>query len=259
MPGTPSHIRLSRDDVSFYQYRFEEQPGVWKNATCGYLIQGNSRSWQVPRSEWVISVYEAMDGDTPVVRVEAAAFHVVSNDRKVAVEVRSPITALTFTLKDQGNPLTATIIGRPTRLGGEINATLKTAPAQELLRAFYRGEPVKISLTYLDSAPEVLEVRNWYVASAPFVIADGPPATPTPIGDYLHECLSSLHPGPAGAQYIVAELGPLPGVDYHQPGPIDWWAPSGSFCFGPQGEPGHCGVPEQGETQRPRPDPLRPQ
>jgi len=258
VPGTPSHIRLDHNDVSFYQYRFEEEPGVWKNATCGYLIQGNSHSWQVPRSEWVISVYEVMDSNTPVVRVELAAFRVVSNDRKVAVERRPPITALTFTLKDQGNPLTATIIGQPARLSDEINATLETALAQELFKAFYRGEPVEISLTYQDGATEVLEVRNWYVASAPFVIDDGPPAVASPIGDYFHECLSSLHPAPAGVRYTIDELGPLPGVDYHQPGPIDWWGPPGTFCFGPHGEPGRCGAPEQGETRRPRSD-LSPQ
>jgi hypothetical protein len=122
VPGTPIHTRLSEGDVSFYEYSFVEKPRTWENATCGFIIQGNSNSWQVPRPEWTISVYEVMDNDTPVVRVEAAAVRVLSNDRKAPVEPRAPITGLVFTPKGRGQPLTAHIIGEPSRLSGEINA-----------------------------------------------------------------------------------------------------------------------------------------
>ena len=242
LPGTPPRTRLSQGDVSFYEYRFEERPQVWNNATCGFMIQGNSNSWQVPRPEWAISVYEVMDKDTPVVRVEAATFRVVSNDRKAPVEPRAPITALVFTPKGRGEPLTANISGEPSTLSGEINATLDTAPAQGLFKALSWGEPVEISLTYQDGATDMLEVRNWYVARGLswYVDQGRPYLDHVVIGDYFHDCLKSLRPGPAGARYVMEQLGPLLGA-------IGWWAPPGSFCFGPNGEPGHCPVPDKSE------------
>ncbi len=261
VPESKQPTNLSHDDVSFYQYRFEEEPGVWKNATCGYLIRGNSYSWHIPRPEWAISVYEVMDNNTPVVRVDAAAFRVVSNDRKAPVETRPPITHLTFTLKDRGDPLTARIVGPASPLSGEINATLETASAQKLFKAFTWAEPVEVSLTYQDGATEVLEVQSWYVADSDWF-------GPIPTGGFFNECLKALRPGPAGLRYFVDELGPLPitsrgGLhppDNHpRPGPIGWWTPPGSFCFGPHGEPGRCELPRQDEGQRPRPDLSPPQ
>jgi len=221
------------------------------------MIQGNSYSWRVPRPEWVISVYEVMDKDTPVVRVEAAAFRVLSNDRKAPVEPHPPIIALTFTPKGRGEPMTANIIGQPNRMSGEINATLETAPAQRLFKAFSWGDPIEISLTYQDGATDMLEVRNWYVATdfSYYVDKGRSYLDRGPEGDYFHECLKSLRPGPAGVRYVVNELGPLPltgngglePANTHEPGPIGWWAPPGSFCFGPHGEAGRCPVREQGE------------
>jgi hypothetical protein len=256
-PGTPPHTALSQDDVSFYEYSFEQKPHVWNNATCGFMIQGNSYSWQVPRPEWAISVYEVMDKDTPVVRVEAAAFRVVSNDRKAPVETRPPITAMTFMLKGRGEPLTANIVGEPNGLSGEINATLETAPAQGLFKALSWGKPIEVSLTYQDGATDMLEVRNWYVARDFYYYVDKGRSylDRGPEGDYFHECLKSLRPGPAGVRYVVNELGPLPIIsgsgfkpaNAHAPGPIGWWTPPGSFCFGPHGEPGTCPMSVSGE------------
>jgi hypothetical protein len=239
-PGTPSHTRLSPFDVSFYGYSFEEKPHIWNNATCGFLIRGNHYSWQVPRPEWTISVYEVMDNATPVVRVEAAAFRALTGDRKAPVEPRAPITALAFTLGGHGEPLTADIVGAPSGPSGEINATLETVPAQALFKAFSLGEPVEISLTYQDGATDVLEVRNWYVATS-FYYPGQVYSDHGPRDGYFLECLRSLRPAPAGVRYVVNELGPLP-----PPGAgIAWWSPPGSFCFGPRGEPGRCPVPEQ--------------
>lgn len=248
-PETPSRTRLSQDDVSFYEYSFEEKPRIWNNATCGFLIQGNSDSWHVPSPGWTLSVYEVMDNGTPVVRVEAAAFRVLSHDQKAPVEPRAPITALAFTLKGRGEQLTANITGEPSRLSGEITATLETAPAQGLFKALSRGDPVEISLTYQDGATDVLQVRNWYVARGYYYFVDKGRGylERGPIGDYFHDCLKSLRPGPAGVRYVVNQLGPLPLS--HSGGPIGWWSPPGSFCFGPHGEPGNCPAPE--ETKKP--------
>jgi len=256
-PGTPPHTALSQDDVSFYEYSFEQEPHVWNNATCGFMIQGNSYSWQVPRPEWAISVYEVMDKDTPVVRVEAAAFRVVSNDRKAPVEPRAPITGLAFALKGRGEPLPANVVGQPNKLSGAINATLDTAPAQGLFKALSWGEPVEVSLAYQDGEKDLLEVHNWYVARGlSWDVDQGRQYLDhVVIGDYFHDCLKSLRPGPAGLRYVINELGPLPltgngglePANTHEPGPIGWWAPPGSFCFGPHGEAGRCPVRERGQ------------
>jgi hypothetical protein len=247
-PEKPTRIGLSWNDVSFYQYSFEEESRFW-NAACGFLIQGNSYSWQIPRPGWAISVYEVMDNDRPVVRVDAAAFRVVSNEPKAPVETRPPITALTFTLQGRRQSLTAKIVGQSNPQTGEINATLETAPAQEVFQAFYYGKPIEISLTYRDGATEVLEVRNWWVAK----LFDPPTRHSfTTDGDYVQQCVKSLHRAPAGAQYVIYQLGPLPITNRgglhpentHLAGPIGWWTPPGSFCFGPHGEPGRCGTRE---------------
>ena len=131
LPGTPGHTALSHDDVSFYKYSFEEKPRVWNNATCGFLIQGNSYSWQVPRPEWTISVYEVMDNDMLAVEVEVAAFGVVSTigkPRRKCSAIAGP------------SLLIANISGSAQQNEPERSTrTLETAPAEGLFRAFSQG------------------------------------------------------------------------------------------------------------------------
>ncbi len=196
-PGTSPHIMLLRNDVTFSERYFRVGSRYW-TATCGYAILGNHLSPEVPRSEWAITVDEVMRGDTPIVRVRAVAFQVVSQERNGLVKERPPITALSFTLKGGGEPLIARIAGRRSGVNA-INATLETAPAQRLFEAFYDAEPIEISVTYQDGAVEVLEVRNWSESE----IAAG--------FNYLHRCLENLHPAPAGAHYFIYALSSGPG------------------------------------------------
>lgn len=188
-PGTSSHIALSRNDVTFNQEYFQLGSQYW-TATCGYSILGNHLSQKVPRSEWAVSVDEMMQADAPVVRVRAAAFEVLSKERNSLVKMRPPITALTFTLQDGGEPLATRIIGQPNRINA-ITAMLDTAAAKRLFEAFYGAEPIEISLTYADGTLEVLEVRNWSDVES----ASG--------FNYLRRCLEFLHPAPAGAPRFI--------------------------------------------------------
>jgi hypothetical protein len=223
---TPPPITLSPNDVSFYEHIFGPEFHVWnRTATCGYQILGNSQSRRVPRPGWAISIDEVMDNDTPFVRVRGASFRVVTKDGKPSVETRPPIRALAFTLKAGGEPLITRIVGRP-NADNSINGILETAPAQQLLEAFYNAQPIAVSLTYQDGATEVLEVRNW----KPGASDDG--------FEYLPQCLKNLHPLLPGVRYFVYELGPA-----DPSGPIRWGTKKQSYCFKPTGKPDSCTPP----------------
>jgi hypothetical protein len=192
-PATQPPIKLSENDVFFHERVFRVGSRYW-SGMCGYTIHGNHDSTQVPRPEWAISIDEFMDRDTPVVRVRAVAFEVVSKERDSPRRPRPPIKALTFTLAGEREPLTAHIVGQPSG-DNAVEATLETPLAQELLEAFYDAQPIKISLTYQDDATEVLEVHAW---------ADRRKFTG--LNGYLHQCLQRLDPVPAGVKEVKYKL-----------------------------------------------------
>jgi hypothetical protein len=188
-----SAVSLSRNDVLFNEHVFRVGSRYW-SGMCGFTIHGNYDSRQVPRPEWAISIDELMDGDTPVVRVHAAKFEVVSEARDSPRKPLAPITALAFTLKGEQAPLVAQFAAE----GGRTNAmtaTLETTAAQRLLEAFYGAQPIKISLTYQDGASEVLNVRNWSDLRQ-F----------TGLNGYLHQCLERLNTVPDGVKEIKYTL-----------------------------------------------------
>ena len=92
VPESKQPTNLSHDDVSFYQYRFEEEPGVWKNATCGYLIRGNSYSWHIPDQNGRSVSMRSWTATPRPSSGRHGSSRVVSNDRKAPVETRPPIT-----------------------------------------------------------------------------------------------------------------------------------------------------------------------
>ncbi len=175
---------------------------------CGYTIHGNYDARQVPRPEWAISIDELVDADTPVVRVRAAAFEVVSPERDSPRQPCPPITALTFTLEGEREPLTAHIGGR-TSGDNVVEGTLETASAQGLFTAFYEARPIKISLTYPNGATELLEVRGW---------ADRRQFTG--LNGYLHQCMERLDPVPVGVKelrYTLVSSGRAYGFGFESP------------------------------------------
>lgn len=206
-PATRPPIRLSENDVLFHERVFRIGSRYW-SGMCGYMIRGNYDSRQVPRPEWAISIDELMDRDTPVVRVRAVAFEVTSNGSEAPRKARSPITALTFAVEGEREPLTARIIGRPSE-GNVVEAALETAPAQKLLEALYDAQSIEISVTYQDAATEVLEVRGW-VDHRQF----------TGLNGYLHQCLERLDPVPAGVKelsYTLVSPGRAYGFGFESP------------------------------------------
>jgi len=192
-PSTQPRVSLSRNDVLFRERVFSVGSRYW-SGMCGFTIHGNYDSGQVPRPEWTISIEELMDGDTPVVRVRAARFEVMSKEGNHARKPSAPITALTFAREGEREPLIGHIVGPPSRTNA-ITATLETAAGQRLLEAFYDARPVTISLTYQDGATEALEVRNWSDLRQ-F----------TGLNGYLHQCLEHLNPVPPGAREVTYTL-----------------------------------------------------
>ncbi len=206
-PSTQSPIKLSGNDVVFHERVFSVGSRYW-SGMCGYTIHGNYDSRRVPRPEWAISIDELVDGDAPVVRVSAVAFEVVSRERDSSRQLRPPITALTFTLEGEREPLTADIGGR-TSGDNVVEATLETAAAQGLFAALYEARPIKISLTYQNGMTDLLEVRSW---------ADRRQFTG--LNGYLHQCLERLDPVPAGVKelrYKLVSSGRGYGFGYESP------------------------------------------
>lgn len=186
LSGLRPPIELLQNDVSFYERLFPAGPYKNWSGMCGFVIQGNLRSQEIPRPQWLIDIAEFMDGDKHVVGVRAMAFDVVSNARDAPRRPRSPITALSFTFDGESEPLAAHIIGQTGR--DPMAATLETAPGRKLLEAFYDAQPIRISLTHQDGATEMLEVRNW-ADRGDYVGLNG----------YLHQCLEHLRAVPPGA------------------------------------------------------------
>jgi hypothetical protein len=214
-----SAIEVSPHDVAVYSHS-----GLvgsrYRNATCGYTILANHSSRQFPRPEWAIDVYEVMDDDTPVFRVTASAFRVVSKNRNAAVEARAPITALSFTLQGHGAPLTADIkhSGGP---GGGINATLEPVAALELLQALYRGYAIEISAELQDGTTDVLEVHNWSSANVDWKLG------------YFQDCVYQLSPVQAGVRYYLYEF-------VFGPGGLQSLHSDVAYCFGADDVAGLC-------------------
>ncbi len=244
--ATPPVISLPNHDVSFYQYSFEKD-SRFVNTTCGFLIHGNSLSWEIPRPEWVINLYEVMDSGKVAARVDVATFRVLSDDAKAQVETRPPVTAISFTVGGQSVPVEARIVGRPKPFSGEVSATLEMASAQQVFDALYRADPVTIALAYQGGAQETLEVHKWWASQ----LFDPPTGKSFPAeGNFVQQCLQALEPAPAaGTQFVIYQLGPIPITNEggfhpkaHKPGPIGWWSPPGAYCYGASGTTARCGA-----------------
>jgi hypothetical protein len=194
-PGMPPPVRLSVNDVYFDSHEFKVGTQTW-NGMCGYTIQGNYRSGEVPRPEWAINIDEVVEDGTPVVRVRAGAFEVVSRGRDAPRKPRPPITAISFMFKGERAPLAAPIVAG-TDQADTVEARLAAGPGQKLLEAIYDTQPIFVSLSYADGARDALEVRSW----SDHEIFWGP-------NGYLHQCLEHLRPVPAGVKVTDHSFAP---------------------------------------------------
>jgi len=146
---------------------------------------------------------------------DAGAFEVVSKEPNAFRKPRPPITALRFTLEGEREPLTAQLIGQPSRIN-VVRAALEIAPAKELLAALHDAQEITISLSYLDGASDTLILRNWV---PPLYVP--PSLVPVNAGDaisginFLHSCLERLGPVPGGPSGFTA--GYVPGVPINYP------------------------------------------
>ena len=179
---------LAQNDVFFTARWFRGNPSEVWSAMCGFAIHGNYLSHDVPRPVWELNIEEFMAGATPVIAVSGGAFEVVSKDTKAARKPRAPITALSFTMEGEQQPLTARLVGQPNG-DNAVKALLETAPAQRLLLALYDARLITISIGYQDGTTELLRVRNWKDRSH----VSG-------FEHYLQHCTRLLHPLPPGVR-----------------------------------------------------------
>jgi hypothetical protein len=193
-------IILDSGDI-YFQYRAEApaatgaqgQAAASSPGLCGYGIRGNYGSTANPRVEWDINIDEILLGTSRVAGVTAGTFDVAGTQRKP----RAPITALSFSVEGDPQPIAARIVGAPNADNG-IEGLLETAPAYKLLTAFSEPRLITIRLKYADDRSEVLQIR-------------GSPDSHTVSGgrssSYFSECLrgytpspGSLNPAPAGSK-----------------------------------------------------------
>jgi hypothetical protein len=149
--ASPTRVTLGPEDV-YFLYR----PVHAGSGLCGFQIRGNHFSRAIPRPEWDMNIDEIVQGDTHVAGVSAGTFQVVSKDER---KPRPPITALTFTVDGNNEPVVAHIVGAPSDANA-LRAMVDLEPAARLFMAFYSGQRVTIALNYQDGAAELLEVRT---------------------------------------------------------------------------------------------------
>jgi len=147
-------VFLSDSDL-YFQYR----PVQGGAGMCGFQIRGNHRSGRTPRPEWDINIDELVAGGTRIAGISAGAFEVTSNHRKIARKPRAPISALSFALPGDNQPIVATIVGAPNEANA-VRAMMEAEPALRLFIALRSGRLITISLTYQDGTGDVLQIRG---------------------------------------------------------------------------------------------------
>jgi hypothetical protein len=155
----PAPVKLSENDV-WFQWRVAKTGMKYQETLCGFHIEGNHLSSDVPRPEWDLNIDQLPADDKVVVGVSAGAFVVTSKDKHQDRQPRPPITALSFTVAGNAEPISARIVGPPSAVNA-IRAIIDTEPAARLFSGFYDAQPVTISITYQDGATDQLLVENW--------------------------------------------------------------------------------------------------
>ncbi len=128
-----------------------------KSGVCGFMIIGNHLNRANPHVVWDINIDEVWQGDTRVAGYTAGTFDVVDGKRIP----RAPITALTFGVEGQAEPVLTRLVGPPNADHG-IKGIIELDRAKVLFDGFSEEKWITITLTYADSTSEILRTRGFH-------------------------------------------------------------------------------------------------
>ncbi len=193
-PPAAAPVKLSENDV-WFQWRVAKTGTKYQETMCGFHIEGNHLSGEVPRPEWDLNIDQLPADGQVVVGVSAGAFLVTSKDRHQDRQPRPPIVALSFTVAGDAAPISARIVGQPLAANA-IRALIDTDAGARLFAAFYDAQPVTISIAYQDGAADQLLVENWKDRSKFASDKNG----------YLHQCQEGLRKAVPATGHVGSRL-----------------------------------------------------
>ena len=187
-------MKLSENDV-WFQWRVAKTGTKYQETMCGFHIEGNHLSSDVPRPEWDLNIDQLAADDKIVVGVSAGAFIVTSKDKHQDRQPRPPIVALSFTVAGNAEPISARIVGPPSAVNA-IRAIIDAEPGARLFSALYDAQPVSIALQYQDGTSDQLLVENWKDHHKFAGDKNG----------YLHQCQEGMSKARAASGHVGSRL-----------------------------------------------------
>ena len=128
-----------------------------KSGVCGFMILGNHLSRQSPKVEWDINIDEVWKGTERAAGYSAGSFDVVDHKRTP----RAPITAVTFAIDGQPDPITTQLLGPPNADGG-VRGKIELDRAHVLFEALSLEKWISITLKYADGNGDILRTRGYH-------------------------------------------------------------------------------------------------
>ena len=193
-PTAAAPVKLSENDV-WFQWRIAKAGTKYQETMCGFKIEGNHLSGDIPRPEWDINIDQLPTGDQVVVGISAGAFEVVSKDKHQDRKPKPPISMLSFAVAGDANPIVARIVPPPSAVNA-IRAILDSEPGARLFSALYEAKPITISIGYEGGGTDLLLLQNWHDHMKFASDKNG----------YLHQCQQGMKKATAGPEHIGSRL-----------------------------------------------------
>ena len=187
-------VKLSENDV-WFQWRVAKAGTKYQETMCGFKIEGNHLSSDIPRPEWDLNIDQLPAGDKVVVGISAGAFEVVSKDKHVDRKPKPPIVTLSFAVAGDAEPIIARIVPPPSAVNA-IRAILDSEPGARLFSALYEAKPITISIGYQDGATDLLLLENWHDHMKFAGDKNG----------YLHQCEEGMQKARAASNHVGSRL-----------------------------------------------------
>lgn len=187
-------VTLSENDV-WFEWRIAKAGTKYQETMCGFKIEGNHLSGDIPRSEWDINIDQLPAGDKVVVGISAGAFEVLSKDKHQDRKPKPPIVTLSFAVAGEAEPIVARIVPPPSAVNA-IRAIIDSEPGARLFSALYEARPVAISIAYEGGGADQLLLQNWHDRMKFAGDKNG----------YLHQCEEGMKKAAGAPNHVGSRL-----------------------------------------------------
>ena len=177
--GSPAAFAQTVTELSLADVNFQWRPAHGTSRMCGFTILGNHESHKDPRVEWDLNMDILVSGDDRVAGVAAGTFDVVKKQRRP----RQPITAISFLVEGDNEPIPVRLVGQPNADNG-VRGSMDYERSAALFSAISEEHWLTITLTYADATTDVLKSHGFRDSRK---FGGGK-------NSYLNECLRGLTP-----------------------------------------------------------------